>query len=869
MSIPSQPEAGSNPEPGQRLSHYEIREKLGEGGMGVVYRAVDIRLERPVALKILPPDKMADPARRGRFVREAKAASALNHPNIVTIYDIETEAGRDFIAMELVSGRTLGDAMAQGPLPVEEAVRYAVQAAEALRAAHAAGLVHRDIKPANIMITPAGVVKLLDFGLAKLVSSDGPGESEDTRTMHTSAGAVVGTLAYMSPEQAQGLPVDARSDIFSFGAVLYQMLTGQAPFQGSVAALMYAIVLAATPPLKRLRPDAPDALAALVERALEKDPARRQQSMEEMLASLKALSGIPGTAAGMPRLRLARVSRRGAIVAAAVAASLALLAGARFAARSGWLSGVPVERKIAVLPFRNIGDQAANQAFCDGVMETVTSSLTQMEQFQDALWVVPAAEVRRENVNTPHDAARALGINLAIAGSVQRDGESVHLTADLVNAVTARQLRSRQVSRSLSEIGELQGWVIQATAEMLDLELRPQARQALAGGSTKAAGAYDLYLQAQGHLLQRSADELKRSVELFREAVAQDPNYALAYDGLGEAYWRLYRATRDTQYVDPARENCQRALSLSDRMPSAYRTLGMIESGSGRPDEAIRDFQRSLVLDPASASTYAEMGAAFEAMGRPADAEKSYLKATELHPSDWASLDYLALYYYRRGKYADAVPVFRRGIELAPDNNTLYTNLGATYWMAGQLDDAARSFERSLALRPTASVYTNLGTAYFFQGKCAEAAPLMLKAANLEPKNDDFWANLADVKACLGLKDEAKTAYERAIGLVRDRLAVNPKDPELLSALALYWARLGDAAKALPKAEEALKRGPADRSVQWRATLTYELCKRRADALRALAASLRLGEPWNEIQNEPALAALREDPGYRRLAGGR
>jgi serine/threonine-protein kinase len=673
----------------------------------------------------------------------------------------------------------------------------------------------------------------------------------------------------MSPEQAQGLPVDARSDIFSFGTVLFQMLTGQAPFLGAIAALLYAIVHASPPPLRRLRPDAPEALAALVERALEKDPARRPQSMEEALASLKAVGETSQPAAGMRWPSRPRASRRRVMVAAAAISLLVLLAAARFAALSGWFSAVPKEKKIAVLPFRNVGGQPANQAFCDGVMETVSSGLTQMEQFHGALWVVPAGEVRRENVSTPHDAARALGANLVIAGSVQREGASVRLTADLVNAATTRQLRSRQVSRNLSELSELQDWVIQATADMLDVELRPQARQALAGGSTKTSGAYDLYLQAQGHLLLRTKDELERSARLFREAIAQDPNYALAYDGLGEADWRLYRATRDTQFVEPARENCRRALALSDRMPSAYRTLGMIESGSGRPEEAIRAFQRSLELDPASASTYAELGAAYEAMGRPQDAEKSYLKATELHPSDWASLNFLALFYYRRGRYEEAVPVFRRGIELAPDNNALYTNVGATYWMAGRLDDAARSFERSLALRPSASVYTNLGTAYFFQGKCAEAAPLMEKAANLEPKNNEFWANLADVDACLGLADKARAGYERALGLVQERLAVNPKDPELLGALALYWARLGDSAKALPEAGEARTRGSANRIVQWHAALTYELCGRREAALNALAAALRLGQPRNEIRNEPALAALRKDPEYQKLIGVR
>ncbi len=291
----------------------------------------------------------------------------------------------------------------------------------------------------------------------------------------------------------------------------------------------------------------------------------------------------------------------------------------------------------------------------------------------------------------------------------------------------------------------------------------------------------------------------------------------------------------------------------------------MIESGSGRPDEAISAFQKSLDLDPSNAATYGEMALAYEAAGRLTDAEESDLKATTLRPGDWSTRSALALFYYRHGRYAEAIPLFRRGLELAPDNISLYTNLGATYWMNGQLDEAAASWERSLALRPSPSAYSNLGTVYFYQGRCQDAAPMMEHAAEAQPRNNDFAANLADVYACLGQTEKAKAAYERAVSLVEERLKVNPGDPESVSARGLYRARLGDRLRALSDTGRAEKLGPANRTVFWHAALVYELCGRRDDALDALANALRLGEPLNEVRNEPALARLRTDPRYQSL----
>ncbi len=861
---------------GRTISHYEILDKLGEGGMAVVYCARDLRLDRLVALKVLPIEKMANPQRRARFFQEARAASALNHPNIITIYEIETIDGVDYIAMEFVRGSTLSELIPANGMEVPLALRYASQTAVALAAAHNAGIIHRDIKPANIMVTGSGVVKLLDFGLARVEHAT-MDESTPTRPISpvylTRPGTIIGTAAYMSPEQAQAKPTDQRSDIFSFGIVLYQMLTGTLPFQSnSEVGLMYEVVHSPAPPASRSRAGLPLALDRVLQTTMEKDPARRYASMDALLADLKEISGeidlgkSPKHASGTRRLSAKPFWRKPQTIAAFGIALLLLLTIAIVKMGANWFTRVPAEKKIAVLPFRNVGDNRENEALCAGLMEALTSELTELSQFQGSLWVVPATEVRRESLTSAKDAQRALGVNLVITGSVQRDASHVHLTANLVDAITLRQLRSREITRPLQEFADLQEAVVQEVASMLQVEFGTRERQALAAGETGTSGAYDSYLQAQGHLQRRHQGDLDQAIELFEKATALDRNYALAYAGLGEAYWRKYRDTQDTRWAAPAKKSCETALALNNHLAPVYVTLGIIQDGTGHRKEAIQAFLKAIQLEPINANAYGELGKVYEAERKFADAESTFQKATQLRPGDWTSRYDLGMFYYRQGRIKHAIPVLQQVTQMAPDNSSGYTGLGAAYWVDGQLEDAATNLKKSIGLRPSASAYSSLGTIYFFQDRCAEAVPLMEQASKLAPKNDQVWGNLGDAYACLpATKDKAAQAYRKAVQLGQDRLTVNPNQPEALSVVALYQAKLGEKVDALANIGKARKLAPDSRKVAWEAALVYEIEGDREMALKALREAMKAGQAVEEVRREPALANLRSDPRFAKL----
>jgi len=884
-----------------RFSRFELVSRIGAGGMGDVWRARDLDLHRDVAVKFLPERFAADPMRLGRFAQEARAASSLNHPNIVTIHEIGETSGVPYIVMERVEGRTLRElllAQEGRPLSTRRLLEIGAQTADGLAKAHAAGIVHRDLKPENVMVTEDGFVKVLDFGLAKLrgegpARAGQPGASgaevwfdsgqptwPDSPSPNTAVGAVIGTAGYMSPEQARGLAVDFRSDQFTLGAILYELATGQQAFRRETPAQTIAAIIEGAPePIATRNPQLPPPLRWVIERCLAKEPAERYASTLDLARELRGLrerlaevagSGS-GSSAGAAVARAAARARRpaGALFLALVVAALTLAIPSvreRLAVALE-LRPVPREKGIAVLPFHTTSPHPEDQYRSDGLADTLVSRLAQLARVDRSLWVVPASEVRQADVASAEAARRAFGVTLVVTGSLQRLGDRLRLNASLVDAAKQKQLRAVGPSDFRLDDLALQDQVLDDVVRMLEVALGPDEREALHAGGTQVGGAHALYLEARGHLQRYDqAASLEKAASLFQQALQQDPSYALAYAGLGEAQWRLYRLTREPARVELARKAAERALQLNDLLAPVHVSLGMIRVGQGEAQPALSDFDRALALDPASADALREKAAACQALGRTAQAEALYRQAVELQPAYWGNHSHLGAFYYRHGRYAEAEAAFRKVIELAPDNARGYTNLGQVLHSAGGRDEEARGvLERSLSLRPTYAAASNLGVIEFSHGRYVEAARAFEKALEYDKSDYRIWRNLGvSYYWAPGARDKARDALTRAIALGDEQLRVSPRDGALLVDLADCHALLGRAARARELLKRGLELAPDDVEVQYTAAAAYEQVGDRESALRWARRALAGGYSREWMEADPGLAALRLDPRFRR-----
>jgi serine/threonine-protein kinase len=542
-----------------------------------------------------------------------------------------------------------------------------------------------------------------------------------------------------------------------------------------------------------------------------------------------------------------------------------------------WLSGawqrilgryaIPAEKQLVVLPFRNVGGDAANQAFCDGLTETLTTTLTQLEQFQGALRVVASAEVRKEEVASPSEARRLFGATLALSGSVQRIGERVRLTVNLVDTRTLRQLRAETIDTPMGEVSALQDGVAGRVADLLELELRAEARKALRAGGTTVAESYHRYVEGVGYLARWDRrGNIDRAIAQFQRAIRQDPNHALAHAALAEAFYRKFQSNKNPQWMREAQQSSTVAIELDNQLAALYVTRGMIYHGTGQYQQAAGDFQRALRLNPFSVAAHRGLAEAYEAMGRVQEAEATFRQAIEMHPKDWAGYQVLGGFYVRRAAYQKAEECYRRVTELTPDNCWGFYNLGAAYYYQGRYDEAIAMFEHSLKLRPVAAAYSNLAAVYYLTGRYEEAARTYRKAVDVQPANRAAWGNLGDAYLRLPGQDEkAKEAYRQAIRLAETELSVNPNSAEVRASLGLYCARLSDQPRALAEIAQARKLEPANTRVLFRCALAYELVGRRALALETLKEALRGGYSLAEVEKDPDLANLRQDPRFAAL----
>jgi serine/threonine protein kinase/tetratricopeptide (TPR) repeat protein len=869
---------------GDRVGGYQIMGLVGAGGMGVVYKALDLKLERTVALKFLPHDLNIEERDKERFLREAKAASALDHTNIGVIHGLEeSEDGRLFIVMAYYEGETLSQLIKRGPLPPAEAVDIAIQIARGLAEAHGRQIVHRDIKPSNVIRTAQNVAKIVDFGLARVVTS-----ASATQSLGTT-----GTLAYMSPEQAAGKPVDQRTDIWALGVTLAEMLTGRNPFwRDDAHGVLFAILN--QPPAAM--EEVPLELQQIIYRALAKEPAKRYQDCHEMLADLeKARAGLTERTkantvddlaptqsirpkdfekyvehASSPTWGPAVAARprgRWWIAAGSVVLLIALAALALPSAREriGGLLFASEEKHIAVLPFDNIGNNPANAAVAEGLMDSLSSRLSNLEVGKQSLWVVPASVVRSRKVDDPTAALRVLGATLVVKGSIQRDGQDVHLTVNLINAKTMRQIGSVALEDRTGDIATLQDETVARLSKLMGIVVTPEMLKATGGRVNPVA--YESYLKALGYI-QRwdKPGNLDSAISELNDAVKTDPQFALGFAELGEAYRLKYTLDRNPRSLEEISANCQRATQLDDRLPAVYVTLGRMHSWLGKADLALQEFTQALKLNPRDPDALMGMAGAYERMGRIPEAEGTFKRAAALRPDYWDGYNSLGLFYIRQKRLNEAIAQFRHVIELTPDNATAYNNLATAYMEMGDpkvLPQAAEALEKSVQLSPSYPAYANLGSLYISTKQYAKSAATTEKALQLNDKDFRVWANLALAYQWLQNSAKVREATERERVLLEDYVKQHPTDAFGQSALGVLYAEDKQRDRAITRLDAALALTPKDPRILADAAEMWEDLGDRQRALHYAEESLKNGSTLDDLRDRFTLQGVLADPKFK------
>jgi serine/threonine protein kinase/Tfp pilus assembly protein PilF len=746
---------------GRHILHYRILEELGRGGMGVVYRAEDLELERSVAIKFLPASVAGNTEERERFKREAKAAAALNHANICTIHAIEEAEGETFIVMEHVEGQELKDRLRTGPLGLEEALAIAGQLARGLAAAHARGIVHRDIKSANIMLSSGGQVKIMDFGLAKVRGS----------SQVTKVGTTVGTAAYMSPEQARGEEVDQRSDLWSLGVVLYEMLTGRLPFQNDYdQAVIYAILNQEPESLRALRPELPDRLEQIVTRAMAKDPAARFQTAGELVAALqhqepgassRRESSLTPEPSSRRRKPLVGVAAGAAVIVAAILTVVFIVPHSNGQIHS-----------IAVLPFLNESGDADNEYLSDGITESLIGHLSPMS----GLRVMARSTVFqfKGKAEDPREVGRSLDVGAVLAGRVDQRGDRLLVSAELIDVNTGAQLWGDRFNRQMADVFSIEEEISRSIARELQITLGGEEQQRLARRSTDNTEAYQLYLRGRYHWNRRSTEGMSKALEYFREAVEKDPSYALAWCGMADTYIvgaGIYLGVTSAVAKQEANRAVLNAIRIDPELAEAHTSLAAIKQFD-------RDWEGS---------------------------EASFRRAIELNPGYATAHQWYAELLYATGRFAESEVEIKRALEIDPLSLIMNSVLGWTYLAAREAPKAIDQFHKTLEMEPQFfDAISGLFQALLLAGRPeSEIYPVLVQ-------NDSLVGTLPP-----GEIAAARAGYVRGglRGYWRARLEVLMRHPGESPGrsfhLAECYAQLGEIDKALDALEESVETSDA------------------------------------------------------------
>jgi len=849
--------------PGQPFGdRYTIVEEVGAGGMGHVYKAIDRQLGKTVALKLVRPAAAGQGLARERFRRELALAQAVTHPNVCRVHDLGEVDGALYISMEFVEGQTLDDLIQSvGHLSAKQTVALARQICAGLQAIHERGIVHRDLKPGNIMVDRSGRPILMDFGLA----------FHQGRDRLTGAGSVLGTLAYLSPEQARGRTTDHRSDIYGVGLVLFEMLTGRhPPGDESSSPLALREPDERCPPPSRLVSDVPSGLDAIVLRCLEREPDRRFSSAAELEAALGGeAAGLKSGSALPPRVPTRRLRLVGASSArtmtAAAACVLALAALWFWRSRSPATPTAAAPRPVvAVLPLDNVGKDPADEYLGVGVADSLITRLAAMP----SVTVVSRSATLEQRGRATRAVARDLGATYLVNGGVQRSDRTIHVTLNLVRPDDSVAW-GREYESSVDDIFALHRQAAEGLSDALQITLSEADRARLARAPTTDAEAFAVYSRARA-LVERPdvPGNVSRAIEAFQDAIRKDPKFALAHAGLGEAYWTQYQETKDEEAVAQARSEITEALRLDPDQPLTRFALARLYQGTGHANEAIEELRRLLVLLPGGDDAHRVLGDLLFSQGLREEGLAEMQRAVDLHPDYGENYRVLGRSYFQAGRYADARRAFQRVTELQPDNPRGFQGLGAVYQAEGENALALENYRRAVGIRPDSRSLFNMGTLLMVQGRHKEAAAAFEDALRLEPTALRF-IYLGNTYSRLGEPERARAQYLRAAELCESMLRVNRSDAQALSLLAWAESRLGRRKEASGHLTEAMALAPSDPEVLYRKAIYHATFGPPEEAIGALRAAIGHGSSPVLARQDPDLASLRERADFKALVAER
>jgi serine/threonine protein kinase/tetratricopeptide (TPR) repeat protein len=851
---------------GKTISHYKVIEKLGEGGMGEVYLAEDTKLNRKVALKFLPDRLAADSSFKARFKREAQAAAGLNHPNIITVHEVAEYENRPFIAMEYVEGQSLKEVIAGKDLSVEEVLDIGLQISDGLAKAHQAGIVHRDIKPHNVLIDKDGRARICDFGLAKA----------KTDAMLTQTGTTVGTVAYMSPEQARGEEADQRSDIFSLGVILYEMFTRKLPFKGEhEAAIFHAIINEQPQPPARFNNRVSPEVERIVFKALAKDKEERYQHADDLRADLKVESK------GMEYAKTASVVRPAEVGKSKKTAALPLILGGLgviilvlvYLAFVGQKqpSNLRVGRpSLAVLYLQNMSDSPEDEYFAAGMTEDIITQLSKIS----GLRVVSRSEMEqfKDQPVSMKAVADKLGVDYVMEGSVRKHGNKLRITCQLIQADDGFHVWADSYDRGMEDLFDIQADVAREVASALEVALAPAELEEIEKKPTLDVRAYNYYLQGREYYFGQasSREYLELAIGMFERALEVDSSFALAYAGLSDCYssYVMFAVDVKMSWLEEAEKAANKALSLDPELAEAHRALSRLYSVQGKTEEAIQAAERAVEANPHYAEAWRLLGNWYMEAKRYAEAEEALLKALEVKPTESGLFTGLMQLYQLWGRHDKVDEYFRRGVEVQPTNEAIYGRMSAVLLLRGDVERAKQMAYKALELDPESGAGETMLFAVFFLTEEVDSAAFYLQSTRQATPGPDFYINMAIVALKRGDKSVAHSYLDSSVALLEPMLRELEGTPGQLavrSAIALVLAMKEERERAIQEVKILRENlGDSLLTMEWSQVITFlsfthVLLGQNAEAVELVRFLLE--------NNLTSPAMLRLHPLYKKLEG--